>query len=69
MEGKAGNINKLFLHIGAANQIYEGFINSDKNTVSPRGAKYERLDEVLDVSKPWHYADESVDGIVGMAIF
>ena len=52
MEGKAGNINKLFLHIGAANQIYEGFINSDKNTVSPRGAKYERLDEVLDVSKP-----------------
>ena len=62
-------VNKVYLHVGCANQIYEGFINSDKSTISSRGGKYEHLDEVFDLSEKWPHEDESVDGIVGMAVF
>jgi SAM-dependent methyltransferase len=55
------------LHIGCANRLYEGFINSDKYTVSPRGAPY-KLDKVMDIAQTWPYADCSVDGIVSMHV-
>lgn len=58
-------MGKLLLHIGCANRIYDGFINSDKHTVSPRGKPY-ILDQVMDIGQPWSYEDESVDGIVSM---
>lgn len=61
------HIDKILLHIGCANRLYEGFVNIDKFTVSPRGKSY-TLDKVMDIGKTWDYADESVDGIVSMHV-
>jgi len=55
------------LHVGCANKYHEGFVNSDSRT-GWEGKEY-KLDEILDLSKPWHYEDDSVDGIVGMHVF
>lgn len=55
------------LHVGAANRYYEGYINCDKMK-EWKGKKY-KLDEVFDLSDAWPHDDESVDGIVGMAVF
>jgi len=41
------------LHIGCGNRKYKGFVNVDKE---------------MDISKPWPYEDESVDGIVSMMV-
>jgi len=62
-------MNKVLLHVGCANTCYPGFINCDMNTESSRGVKYEKLDEVFDLSKTWPHENESVDGIVGMSVF
>ena len=43
---------KIFLNIGCENRKFEGFINSDKDE--------------MDISKPWPYQDNSVDGISAM---
>jgi SAM-dependent methyltransferase len=59
--------NKVLLHIGCADRYFEGFINSDKYTVSPKGSSY-RLDKVMDIARPWPYDNESVDGIVSMHV-
>lgn len=45
---------KTLLHIGCGNQRHQGFINTDKTE--------------MDISKPWPYANESVDGIVSMQV-
>lgn len=55
------------MHVGCANRYAEGFINSDK-TAEWKGKKH-RLDEIFDLGKTWPHEDESVDGIVGMAVF
>jgi ubiquinone/menaquinone biosynthesis C-methylase UbiE len=47
--------NKVLLHIGCGNCRVDGFINTDKAE--------------MDISKPWPYEDESVDGIVSMQVF
>lgn len=39
----------ILLHVGCGKRVHDGFINSDKDT--------------MDISKPWPYADCSVDGI------
>lgn len=59
--------NMILLHVGCANRYYEGFINSDMRT-EWKGKPF-KLDQVMDLSKPWPYKDESVDGIVGMHVF
>lgn len=59
--------NLKLLHVGCANQYYDGFINSDKMT-GWRGKKY-KLDLVMPLEEPWPYEDESIDGIVGMHVF
>lgn len=55
------------LHIGAASKYLEGFINSDMRD-EWKGKKH-KLDEIFDIGKAWPHETESVDGIVGMAIF
>ncbi len=55
------------LHVGCANRYYEGFINSDLRS-EWKGKKH-KLDIQMDMTKPWLYKDESVDGIVGMHVF
>jgi hypothetical protein len=59
--------NLVLLHVGCANRYYKGFINSDMRS-SWDGKRY-KLDEIMFLQEPWHYADESVDGIVGMHVF
>lgn len=59
--------NKVLLHIGAGNDYKEGFINSDK--INYFGRRKYKLDLIMDLSKPWPYKDESVDGIVSMHVF
>lgn len=56
----------VYLHIGCANLYYQGFINSDSRT-SWKG-KPHKLDKVMDISLPWPYENESVDGIVSMHV-
>jgi len=53
---------KILLHVGCANRIYEGFINSDMKDWGVKGS------EMMDISKPWPHEDESVDGIVSMHV-
>ena len=43
------------LHIGCGRKRFEGFINTDKSE--------------MDISKTWPYTDDSIDGIVSMAVF
>ena len=45
----------MMLHIGCGKQKHDGFVNTDK--------------EEMDISKPWPYEDESVDGIISMQVF
>jgi ubiquinone/menaquinone biosynthesis C-methylase UbiE len=45
----------MILHIGCGKRKHEGFVNTDK--------------EEMDISKPWPYEDESVDGIISMQVF
>ena len=54
------------LHIGCANRYYPGFINSDMRT-EWKGKK-NKLDLVMDISKPWPYENDSIDGIVSMHV-
>lgn len=54
------------LHIGCANRYYDGFINSD--VLTEWKGKTHKLDMVMDVSKPWPYEDNQVDGIVSMHV-
>lgn len=42
------------LHIGCGRMKHSGFINTDKDT--------------LDISKPWNFENESIDGIVSMQV-
>lgn len=46
--------NLIFLHVGCGNRRHEGFINSNKDE--------------MDLSKPWFYENESIDGIVSMHV-
>lgn len=55
------------LHVGCADKYFDGFINSDMRT-HWKGSKH-KLDEVMDMSQPWPYEDNSIDGIVGMHVF
>ena len=57
----------VLLHVGCGNRYHKGFINSDLMT-GWKGKKY-KLDMQMDLSKPWPYEDNSVDGIVGMSVF
>jgi hypothetical protein len=59
--------SKLLLHVGCANRYCEGFVNSDMRTEWK--GKPHKLDLVMDMTEPWPYDDESVDGIVGMHVF
>ena len=56
-----------YLHVGCATRYSKGFINSDLLT-GWKGKMY-KLDEQMDMSKPWNHEDGSVAGIVGMAVF
>jgi len=56
----------MILHIGCENKYYEGMINSD--VVIDERKKPRKLDMVMDVSKPWPYKDNSVDGIISMHV-
>jgi predicted SAM-dependent methyltransferase len=56
----------MYLHIGCANRYFDGFINSDMRT-EWKGVSH-KLDLVMDISKPWPYKDNSVDGIVSMHV-
>jgi SAM-dependent methyltransferase len=58
--------NLILLHIGCANKYHEGFINSDYVT-EHNGVQF-KVDEIMDITKPWPYANESVDGIVSMHV-
>ena len=49
------------LHIGAGNRIYDGFINTDREL---RGD----CKIAMDISKPWPYPNNSIDGIVSMHV-
>ena len=60
--------NLVLLHVGAGGRYYEGFINSDRSEINHQGRKI-KIDEILELSKPWLHDSESVDGIVGMAVF
>ena len=64
----AEEVKKVLLHVGAGGIYHEGFINSDKSDINHRGRKI-KIDEVLELEKPWRYANDSVDGIVGMGVF
>ncbi len=56
------NLKPTLLHVGCANRIYEGFINSDnKDWGFPDSI-------LMDISQPWPYENESVDGIVSMHV-
>lgn len=55
---------KKLLHLGAGGRYYEGFINSDMRD-GWKGRKHHQ-DLVMDVSQPWPYEDNSIDGIVSM---
>ncbi len=55
------------LHVGCASKYLEGFINSDMRD-EWKGKKH-KLDEIFDIGKKWPHESDSVDGIVGMAIF
>lgn len=57
----------VLLHVGCANRYYDGFINSDMCT-GWKDKEY-KLDLVMNMAEPWPYENESVDGIVGMAVF
>lgn len=46
-------MNKVLLHIGCGNCRFEGLINTDKD---------------MDISKPWPYDEESVNGIISMQV-
>jgi len=63
------NMKKVLLHIGCGHHYHEGFINSDKEPNSPKNGRPYKLDEILDITQPWHYADGSVDGIISMVVF
>ena len=63
-----GDISKVLLHIGCGNRYHRGFINSDKDVVFP-DSNSKKLDTVMDITKPWPYENESVDGIVSMVVF
>jgi len=52
----------LLLHIGCANKIYRGFVNSDMKDWGVPGS------EIMNISEPWPYEDETVDGIVSMHV-
>lgn len=54
------------LHLGCANRYYEGFINSDLRR-NWKG-KENKIDLQMDISEPWPYEDESIDGIVSMHV-
>ena len=58
----------VLIHAGCGGRYHEGFINTDKYTVSPRGKPY-TLDKVMDLAQPWPFKDRSVDGIVSMHVF
>ena len=58
----------ILLHVGCGGIRFPGFINSDIHTATPRNHPY-KVDQVMDLSKTWPYADETVDGIVGMHVF
>lgn len=60
-------MDKIILHCGCATKYYEGYINSDMRTEWK--GKPNKLDLVMPLGEPWPYADESVDAIVGMAVF
>jgi len=45
----------MLIHIGCRNRKYEGFINTDKDE--------------MDITKPWPYESNSVDGIISMQVF
>lgn len=47
--------SRVLLHIGCGNVRHQGLINTDKDE--------------MDISKPWPYENESVDGIVSMQVF
>jgi predicted SAM-dependent methyltransferase len=55
-----GDIAKVLLHVGCANRIYPGFINTDKRDWGVPGSS------IMDISQTWPYEDNSVDGIVSM---
>lgn len=59
--------NKILLHVGCANRYYDGFVNCDWTTNI--NGNENKVDVVFDLGKPWPFADESVDGIVGMHVF
>jgi len=47
-------MEKIFLNIGCENRKFQGFVNTDKDE--------------MDISKPWPYQDNSVDGISAMQV-
>ena len=55
------------LHIGCGGFYHDGFINSDKVTHSKQGRK-SKLDKVMELSEPWPFEDNSIDGIVSMSV-
>lgn len=57
----------ILLHIGCGGLYYQDFINCDKSNVSPRGKSYP-VDKIFDLGNPWPFADQTIDGIVGMHV-
>ena len=55
-------LEKVLLHVGCANRVYKGFINSDKKDWGVQGSS------IMDISQPWPYEDESIDGIGSMHV-
>lgn len=58
------------LHLGCANRYKEGFINTDRATTiqGVSGTTENKVDALLDIGKPWNFADNSIDGIVSMHV-
>jgi len=55
-------MDKILLHLGCANKIYKGFINSDmKDWGFPDS-------QIMNIAEPWPYENNSVDGIVSMHV-
>lgn len=55
-------MDKVILHVGCGGRIYDGYINTDKKDWGAPGTI------IMELSEPWPYEDDSVDGIVSMHV-
>lgn len=58
----------VLFHIGCGGDYHEGFVNSDRSLISPRGKRV-KLDLIFELGEKWPYNEDNfVDGIVSMHV-